>query len=161
MTPRGIDGEADYCDPSPDFPIEMPTVRPNPSPVADPKIADEPGMPADLLIRTAAGKTRGEINGRFREMLGMSATIRGRRPRANALDVTDFEAAFDDLLNPSPRPRWLEVLLDVGVLIAGGFIGYAINILTGQSPDHDKVWLSLTAGGLIGVLSTTLKHIKL
>ena len=94
-------------------------------------------------------------------MLGTTALIRANRRRATAIDTTDYEAAFDDLVNPNPRPKWLDVLADIATLFGGGFLGYAINVMTGEKPDITKISITLLAGLLLGIGAIVIKSKKI
>src|SRR4051794_7824192 len=63
----------------------------------------------DNLPETRAGRDAHEKNRKaLCETLMHSAQVHGRRRRATELDCTDFEAAYDGIVKPQPRPAWLD-----------------------------------------------------
>lgn len=92
-------------------------------------------------------------------MLSESAHVRGRKRRASMLDQTDFEAAFDDIVSPRQRPLWFSLMADLGVLLAGILIAYAINVLTG-TPAATAAWLiPLIAGIFVTAFCLAIKYL--
>jgi hypothetical protein len=61
-------------------------------------------------------------------MIDAVALMRANRRRATAIDRVDFEADFDDLVNPSLRSKRLALIGDVCGIFGAGSIGYSINI---------------------------------
>ena len=64
-------------------------------------------------------------------------------------------------MSPNLRSKRLDVLADVGTLSSGGFLGYAINIMTGEKPSPALVVATLLGGLLLGVGSIVIKSKKL
>ncbi len=93
-------------------------------------------------------------------MLSSEALVRGHRRRASALDVTDFEAAFDDLVNPRQRPWWVDCVVDCGLFFGGGFVGAGTNIVTGGG-SYATGGLVIGAGVFVGGFSIAVKYLKL
>jgi hypothetical protein len=85
--------------------------------------------------------------------------MRGNRRRASALDVTDFEAAFDDLVNPPARPLWLDITAQIGMVVGGAFIGFGTSVLAGSTAQQIG-WFPLISGSLVAVASIVIQHIK-
>jgi hypothetical protein len=92
-------------------------------------------------------------------MLSSAALVRGHKRRASALDVTDFEAAFDDLINPRSRPAWMDCAADIGLLLGGGFVGAGTNILT-ASGERAQGWIAVLAGAFVGIFCIVIKYVK-
>ncbi len=114
------------------------------------------------LERTGKGEVvREGLRKKLAEMLDSTALTRANRRRATAIDTTDFEAAFDDLVNPDPRPKWLDVLADVATLFGGGFLGYAINIMTGDAPDLRMIVGMMLSGLILGIGAIVIKNKKI
>lgn len=114
---------------------------------------------AELSLTPKAEAAQEDLRKKLFNMLSAEALVRGHKRRASALDVTDYEAAFDDLLNPPTHPRWMDCAADIGLLLGGGFIGAGTNILTG-SGNTGEAWIAIVAGGFVGAFSTAVKYIK-
>jgi hypothetical protein len=113
------------------------------------------------LPYTEAGQTASEgLRKKLFAMLSSAALMRGNRRRASALDVTDFEAAFDDLVNPPARPLWLDVAAQIGMVIGGGFIGFGTSVLAGGM-GRENGWIPVISGSLVAIASVIVQHIKL
>lgn len=119
---------------------------------------------ADRTDITPAGDRQfEELQRKLSKMLWSGATLRGHRRRASMLDVQDFDGAFSDIVSPADRSRWANLTAELCVLAAGLFTGYAINILTGTTPETPvSAWLiPLAAGIIIGIVAIAVKCIKL
>ena len=113
------------------------------------------------LDLTDQGKARAEqLRGQLARCLDAMAKTRGLRRRASALDVTDFEAAHDDLVNPAPRPRELDIIADVLGYVGAAFLGYAINIWTGSGPEFAKGHLAGIAAFVLSGAAIAIKNTK-
>ncbi len=122
------------------------------------------GKPTGLKAIPATAKgdeVEVRLGRKLTSMLATMALIRANRRRATAIDTTDFEAAFDDLINPDPRPKWLDVLADVATLLGGGFLGYAINVMTGDHPAIPLIAATLLSGLSLGIGAMVIKSKKL
>jgi hypothetical protein len=92
-------------------------------------------------------------------MVEAAAQLRANRRRATAIDRVDLEAAFDDIVNPAPRPKRLALIGDVCGIFGAGFIGYSINIYTGSGPVHLVGHIAILSGAILSVVGACLKYI--
>ena len=99
------------------------------------------------------------IRGQLVAMINSAALMRANRRRATAIDRVDFEAAYDDLVNATPRPKSLALLGDVCGAFGAGFIGYSINIYTGPGSAHQAGHIAILAGLVLSVLGIGMKYV--
>jgi hypothetical protein len=92
-------------------------------------------------------------------MLDAAAILRADRRRATALDRVDFEAAFDDVVNPVSRLSRLALIGDVCGIFGAGFIGYSINVYTGPGSPHQTGHIAILAGLILSVAGACLKYL--
>lgn len=92
-------------------------------------------------------------------MVDAAALMRANRRRATIIDQRDFEAAFDDVVNPVPRPKRLALIGDVCGIFGAGFVGYSINIYTGSGSAHQVGHVAILAGVVLSVAGACLKYI--
>lgn len=113
------------------------------------------------LPLTAGGKiARDRLRSRLNDMHSKAALVRAHRRRATAQDTTDFDAAFDELVNPQGRPIWVNATADAMVILASFFIGYGTNIATGDDSNAGRGWLAILPGILLAVFATVVRYIK-
>jgi hypothetical protein len=96
----------------------------------------------------------------FEALLQAAAEQNARRRGSNCLDNTDFKAAYKQLINPRQRPLFLDILAEVGLVIAGGLLGYSLPVVS-QSAERGSGWIILAAGIFLGFLCAIIKHIEL
>jgi hypothetical protein len=72
--------------------------------------------------------------------------LRANRRRTTAIDRVDFEAAFDDLVNPALRSKRLAFIGDVCGIFGAGFLGYSLNIDTGSASPHQIGHIAILSG---------------
>ncbi len=92
-------------------------------------------------------------------MLDTAAILRANRRRATAIDRVDFEAAFDDVVNPFPRPKRLALIGDLCGIFGAGFVGYSINIYTGSGSPAQVGHIAIAAGLMLSVVGACLKYL--
>ena len=92
-------------------------------------------------------------------MIDAAALMRANRRRATAIDRVDFEAAFDDVVNPFPRPKRLAFIGDLCGIFGAGFVGYSINIYTSSGSPHQVGHIAILAGVILSVAGACLKYI--
>ena len=92
-------------------------------------------------------------------MIDAAALMRAERRRATAIDQVDYEAAFDDIVNPVPRPKRLDLIGDVCGIFGAGFIGYSINIYTGPGPSYRDGHIAILSGAILSVAGICLKYL--
>lgn len=125
------------------------------------KLLDTLGIPdrepvPNLPLAGAAGPAAENLKSKLSDMLAAGALVRAHKRRASALDVTDYEAAYDDLVNPRPRPIWVEILTDIGVGLGGIIAGIGVSDLHTSG----EGWLVLIAGIFVVGISTAFKYIR-
>ena len=92
-------------------------------------------------------------------MIDSAALMRAKRRRATAIDRVDYEAAFDDVVNPSPRPKRLALIGDVCGIFGAGFVGYSINVDTGSGTVTQVGHVALLAGAVLSLAGVCLKYV--
>jgi hypothetical protein len=100
-----------------------------------------------------------EIRVKLVGMVELAAQLRANRRRATAIDRVDFEAAFDDVVNPIPRPKRVALIGDVCGIFGAGFVGYSINIYTGSGSSYQLGHLAILAGAGFSVVGACLKYV--
>lgn len=115
----------------------------------------------DPVIETTgqAEKVAKDLRNKLVEMIDAAALLRANRRRATAIDRVDFESAFDDMVNPAPRPKRFALIGDVCGIFGAGFIGYSINIYTGSGAVHQAGHIAILAGVILSVAGACLKYI--
>ena len=136
-----------------------------PAPIPDPsdrsrRRRKKPTEPEPLPSTVAGRKREDVLGGMMASMLHRSAQIRANRRRAPEVDSTDYERAYDDIVNPIPRPRRLNAVADLSNFVGGAFLGYAINVLTNDRPDYTRFGLAGLAGVFLGGVAVALKNLK-
>jgi hypothetical protein len=100
-----------------------------------------------------------ELRNKLIGMLDLAAIQRADRRRATATDQVDFEAGFDDVVNPISRLSRLALIGDVCGIFGAGFIGYSINIYTGSGTPHQTGHIAILAGLILSVAGASLKYL--
>jgi hypothetical protein len=93
------------------------------------------------------------------DMIDAAALMRAKRRRATGIDRVDYEVAFDDIVNPVPRPKRVALLGDVCGIIGAGFVGYSINIYTGSGTVAQIGHVAMLAGAILSVAGVLLKYV--
>ncbi len=106
-----------------------------------------------------AAQVAKELRAKLVAMLDAAALMRADRRRATAIDRVDFEAGFDDVVNPSPRVRRLALVGDVSGIFGAGFIGYSINIYSGSGSSLLPGHIAILAGMVLSVVGACLKYL--
>jgi hypothetical protein len=116
---------------------------------------------AEAVIETTgeAEKVAKELRDNLVEMIDSAALMKAKRRRATAIDQVDYQAAYDDLVNPVPRPKRLALIGDVCGIFGAGFIGYPTNIYMGPSSAHQVGHVAILAGAILSVAGACLKYI--
>ncbi len=121
---------------------------------------DQQPVPDGITESTVQGEQAGkQFRSKLAAMIDAAALMRANRRRATAIDRVDFEAAFDDLVNPSPRPRRLALIGDVCGIFGAGFVGYSINIYTGSGSPHQVGHIAILSGLILSVAGACLKYV--
>jgi hypothetical protein len=123
--------------------------------------AREPISGAVIETTGQAERVAKELRVKLGDMVDAAALMRANRRRATALDRVDYEAAFDDVVNPIPRPRRLVLIGDVCLTCGGAFIGYATNIYVGFGPSYQIGHITILAGVILAGTGICLKNIDL
>jgi hypothetical protein len=128
---------------------------------SNPKPSSSPQAIPEVVIETTgqAEKVAKELRDKLVGMIDAAALMRANRRRATAIDRVDFEAAFDDVVNPSPRPKRLALIGDVCGIFGAGFIGYSINVYTGPETAHRVGHVAILAGLVLSVAGACLKYV--
>lgn len=118
------------------------------------------GSPSKLPLTVAAEIESEILRKKLFGLLTLESHVRGNRRRASALDVTDFQAAYDDLVNPRPRPVWIDVMGDAGLMLGGLFGGVGTNILTSDR-GRPEGWVCVAASVFVSLFCILVKYLKL
>jgi hypothetical protein len=121
--------------------------------------ASEQEVSRELPLTRAAESASERFRKDLFSMLASAADARGKQRRATELDATDFEAAFDKLVNPRSHPVWIDVVADAGLLLAGLFCGIGSNVLTGNPPNAFGGLICIGAGLFVGLFCVVIKYI--
>lgn len=100
-----------------------------------------------------------ECQADFSRLLGTLAAISAKRRGAKGVDNADVDGAYQSLISPRQRPRSLDVLAEVFLVVGGIAVGYSIT-LVGQL--HAVPGVVLCGIGLIVLIGgAVLKNVSL
>src|SRR4051794_25198120 len=75
------------------------------------------------FTRAAANRSREYVE-RFHALFQETAFHNAGRRGSSCVDNTDYDAAWQRLLNPRPRPFILEIAAEVGLVLGGCLVGF-------------------------------------
>ena len=114
---------------------------------------------AKTLPTTEAGeKVADQMRRKLIEMVDSIALVEANRRRGSTIDVPDYEAAFDQIANPSRRQKAVVVVADAAGAIGAALIGYSINIYTGGSRNFQSGNIAMIAGIALSGFGIALKY---
>ncbi len=147
---------------TPDEAVRRFARSPRAQPAGSPDMTHRPRSEPKALPTTKKGREVARaLRKRLTEMLDAAAQVNANRRRATAIDTTDFEAAFDDAVNPFPRPRRLDLVADLCAAVGAGFVGYSINIYTGDGRSYLPAHIAMIAGLVLSLVGVAIKQLDL